>query len=59
MSIIKHYICTFFIFLFFFFRRVVVVNTMPVADNRSFYTHETSRTYRFAVCRTHTGTKFQ
>lgn len=61
----KHYICTFFYlsFLFFFFRIVVVVNTMPVADNRSFYTHETSRKYNrdVPVCRmphTHTGTKF-
>jgi len=51
----KHYICTFFYlsFLFFFFRIVVVVNTMPVADNRSFYTHETSRKYNrdVPVCR--------
>jgi len=59
----KHYICTYFYlsFLFFFFRIVVVVNTMPIADNRSFYTHETSRKYNrdVPVCRmphTHTHT---
>jgi len=58
----KHYICTFFyLSLLFFFRIVIVVNTMPIADNRSFYTHETSRKYNrdVPVCRmprTHTHT---